>query len=83
MEAYKERMIEEYVELKKKYNKLHRLLTKIEAETLEFEPTCPAEILRKQKFHMGMYLNILEIRAEIEGIGYDHLVQRAEVDTKE
>lgn len=48
--------------------KLHKMLVKYDAGTLEFKPTCPIELLRKQKSTMGEYLNILEIRAEIEKV---------------
>lgn len=58
----------EYSELKERYNKLHKMLVKCDAGTLEFKPTCPIELLRKQKATMGEYLNILEIRAEIEKV---------------
>lgn len=44
------------------------MLVRHDAGTLNFEPTCPIELLRKQKATMGGYLNILEIRAEIEKI---------------
>lgn len=62
------RFRKEYYELKERYMKLHKMLVKYDAGTLEFEPTCPIELLRKQKSAMGEYLNILEIRAEIEKI---------------
>jgi hypothetical protein len=58
----------EYSELKERYNKLHKMLVKHDAGTLNFEPTCPIELLRRQKAVMGEYLNILEIRAEIEKV---------------
>lgn len=58
----------EYSELKERYTKLHKMLVKYDAGTLEFKPTCPIELLRKQKATMGEYLNILEIRAEIEKV---------------
>lgn len=58
----------EYSELKERYTKLHKMLVKYDAGTLEFKPTCPIELLRKQKATMGEYLNVLEIRAEIEKI---------------
>ena len=58
----------EYSELKERYNKLHKMLVKYDAGTLEFKPTCRIELLRKQKATMGEYLNILEIRAEIEKV---------------
>lgn len=68
MEAYKERMVEEYRQTKDRYDKLHKMLVKYDAGTLDFTLTCPVELLRKQAYHMGNYLNVLEIRAEIEGV---------------
>ena len=66
--AYVSRMIAEYHELKDKYTKLHRMLVKHEAGTLDFEPTCPIELLERQANVMGEYLHILEVRAEIENV---------------
>lgn len=66
--AYVNRMINEYHELKDKYTKLHRMLAKHEAGTLDFEPTCPIELLEHQANVMGEYLHILEVRAEIENV---------------
>lgn len=68
VEAWKERMREEYWFVKNKYDKLRKMLIKYEADTLEFEPTCPIELLVEQLEAMGDYLHILEIRAEIEGV---------------
>ena len=65
---YKARFIGEYVELKIRYNKLHKMLIKHEAGTLGFEPTCDISVLEDQAYHMGNYLKQLEIRAEIEKI---------------
>ena len=65
---YKARFVGEYVELKIRYNKLHKMLIKHEADTLGFEPTCDISILEDQAYHMGNYLKQLEIRAEIEKI---------------
>lgn len=58
----------EYKGLKERYNKLHRMIVKYDAGTLDFKPTCPIDLLRRQKAIMGEYLNILEIRAEIENV---------------
>ena len=66
--AYVSRMIAEYHELKDKYTKLHRMLVKHEAGTLDFEPTCPNELLERQANVMGEYLHSLEVRAEIENV---------------
>ena len=68
MKDYKIRFINEYKELTEKYDKLHKLLIKYEAGTLNFKPTCSLELLKEQASYMGNYLRILEIRAEIEEI---------------
>lgn len=65
---YKHRMIEEYWQTKARYSKLHDMLIKYEAGTLDFTPTCSLELLTKQASAMGNYLKCLEIRAQIEGI---------------
>ena len=65
---YKDRMRNEYIELKDKYDKLHRMLVKYDAGKLDFTPTCPIELLREQASMMGKYLYILETRALIEEI---------------
>lgn len=67
-EDYKERFKAEYYQTKIRYNKLHKMTTKWEAGTLEFEPVCSLVMLLNQKRYMGEYLHSLEIRAEIEGI---------------
>ena len=65
---WKERVVREYKELKERYNKLHKMLIKYEAGTLDFTPNCSLELLKEQKMYMGEYLRILEIRSEIEDI---------------
>lgn len=65
---YKRRLYEEYWQTKTRYDKLHRMLVKWEAGTLNFTPTCPKELLKEQASYMGNYLRILEVRAEIEGV---------------
>ena len=65
---YKERLRKEYIELKDKYDKLHRMLVKYDAGKLDFTPTCPIELLREQAATMGKYLYILETRALIEEV---------------
>ena len=65
---YKERFKAEYYQTKIRYDKLHKMITKYEARTLEFEPICPIELLKEQANFMGRYLHTLEIRAEIEKI---------------
>ena len=65
---YKDRFKAEYFQTKIRYDKLHRMLIKYEANTLTFEPKCSIELLKEQKMYMGNYLRMLEIRAEIENI---------------
>ena len=65
---WKERFVQEYKELEERYNKLHRMVIKYEAGTLDFTPNCSLELLKEQKMYMGEYLRILEIRSEIEDI---------------
>jgi len=67
-EDFKERFKAEYYQTKNRYDKLHKMLIKYEAKTLNFEPKCSIELLTEQAKHMGLYLKCLEIRAEIEGI---------------
>lgn len=67
-EDYKERFKAEYYQTKLRYDKLHKMLVKIEAGTLEFMPTCRVDLLERQARHMREYLHVLEIRAEVERI---------------
>lgn len=71
MEDYKIRFIREYNETKERYNKLHNIIVKYEAKTLEFKPKCSIDILKEQAKYMGLYLYILEVRAQIENIDLD------------
>lgn len=65
---YKDRFKAEYYQAKIRYDKLRKMLVKYEARTLDFELSCPPEILEKQACYMGNYLRTLEVRAEIEKI---------------
>lgn len=67
-EDYKDRFKAEYLQTKIRCEKLHAMLIKHEAGTLDFTPTCPIMSLRKQEIAMNEYLKTLEIRAAIEGI---------------
>lgn len=67
-EDYKKRFLAEYWQTKNRYDALHRMTIRYEAGTLNFTPTCTLELLKEQKSHMGNYLRVLEIRAEIEKI---------------
>lgn len=65
------RFIEEYNELKNRKMKLHKMLVKYDAGTLDFKPTCPVELLKQQEIVMSEYMRILEIRAQMEGVILD------------
>lgn len=65
---YKERFKAEYQQTKIRYDKLHAMLVKADAGKLEFEPTCPLDLLRRQAAAMGQYLYCLEVRAQMEGV---------------
>lgn len=65
------RFIEEYNELKNGKMKLHKMLVKYDAGTLDFKPTCPVELLKQQEIVMSEYMRILEIRAQMEGVILD------------
>lgn len=66
--TYKQRMAEEYRQLKERYQKLHRMLVRFDAGTLDFKFSCPVDLLREQAAVMGRYLYILEVRADIERV---------------
>lgn len=66
---YKDRFKAEYRQTKIRYDKLHRMIVRYEAGTIDFEPTCSLELLKEQASYMGRYLYTLEVRAEIEKIG--------------
>ena len=65
---YKIRLVAEYVQTKIRYEKLHNLIVKYDANKLDFEPMCPIDILRQQKQTMGQYLYSLEVRMFMEDI---------------
>lgn len=67
-EDYNDRLKAEYFQTKIRYGKLHKMLVKRAAGTLDFEPKSSVALLTEQKRYMGEYLRVLETRAEIEGI---------------
>ena len=69
---YRERFKAEYRQTKERYERLKAFCNRIEAaeRTGREEPRhdCPIGLLREQQERMGMYLETMEIRAEIEQI---------------
>ena len=65
---YKERFIAEYVQIKNRYNGLKGMIEKWDANNLPFVPTCPRETYNFQLRAMKDYMDILVVRAKIEGI---------------
>jgi len=65
---YKDRFKAEYQQVKIRYEKLHKMLVKWDAGTLDFEPTCSKALLMEQERYMREYIRCLETRAEIEGV---------------
>ena len=67
-EDYKDRFKAEYYQLKIRHAKLKSIIVKYEANTLDFEPTCPIHVLHDQLNHMERYMWSMEVRAELEKI---------------
>lgn len=65
---YKSRFKAEYYQLKTRYEKLHTMVTKLAAGTLDFTPKCSYELLKEQEDIMAKYLYTLEVRAQVEEI---------------
>ena len=65
---YKDRFRAEYYQTKERYQRLHLMIIKYEAGTLDFQPDCPLELLKRQAKAMGEYLYVLEMRAQLEEI---------------
>lgn len=65
---YNDRFKAEYQQVKIRYEKLHKMLVKWDAGTLDFEPTCSKALLMEQERYMREYIRCLETRAEIEGV---------------
>lgn len=65
---YKERFKGEYYQLKIRTEKLDAMLEKWDAGELNFKPTCPRGMYDEQIAAMKKYLEILEERADLEGV---------------
>lgn len=66
--SFKDRVKAEYHQLAIRCEKLEAMCQKYEAGELDFTPNCPLELLKKQLRYMQGYKDILELRADIEGI---------------
>lgn len=73
--SYIDRFISEYRQLCNRLDKLHRMIIRYAAGTLDFEPDCSIDILMCQEKVMSEYKRILEIRAQIEKIDLDDLCE--------
>lgn len=67
-EDYKERFKAEYWQLKHRVFGLGVMLSDWDYGQLDFEPTCPKDLLESQLKVMESYKTILEERAILEGI---------------
>ena len=65
---YKDRLKAEYWQTKIRYDKLCMMLEKYKAGKLDFEPTCPIDLLEEQREVMADYSEILIERAFHEGL---------------
>ena len=77
---YRDRFLGEYLEMKIRYEKLHKMLIKAEAGKLDFTPTCPIGLLESQARCMGNYLHALEVRAQYENLDLTFLIKSALTD---
>ena len=67
-EDFKERFKAEYYQLSLRLYSLTSMLYKWKNNMLDFEPKCSKETLENQLIFMRGYMDILRLRAEIEGI---------------
>lgn len=65
---YKERFQAEYDQVVIRFCKLDNMLFRWARGKLDFEPSCPIEVLQAQRDAMSAYRRILECRAKIENI---------------
>ena len=65
---YKDRFVAEYIQVKNRYNGLMKMVELWDDGSLTFTPTCPRETYNFQLRAMKDYMDILVVRAKIEGI---------------
>lgn len=65
---YKDRFKAEYLQLKIRRDKLKAMVDKWDCGELDFTPTCSRETYGFQLYMMDGYLDILRMRARLEGV---------------
>lgn len=70
---YKERFIAEYQQIAIRCNKLDNLIRLYKSRELEFTLNCSIDLLTSQLCAMKEYKELLEIRADIEGINIEEV----------
>ena len=65
---YKERFKAEYIQLANRYKGLKNLVELWDAGRLDFTPTCERTLYDQQLMAMSLYIDVLNIRAEKEGV---------------
>ncbi len=65
---WRDRVRAEYQQLTNRAMGLQRMLDKRERGELDFKPLCPKMVLERQLIYMRGYQEVLQQRAQIEGI---------------
>lgn len=65
---YIDRFKAEFYQLAKRHESLGKMLQKYKDGKLDFKPVCSYEILYQQYVFMGLYLDVLYLRAGLEQI---------------
>lgn len=68
---YRERFRAEYFQLVIRFHRLYAMLDDWDSGKLDFKPTCSREIYSEQLELMTKLLNLMQKRAEIEGVDID------------
>lgn len=68
MKPWEERFVKEETELRERAGKLRAMLEKLSRGELDFEPTCPPQLLWEQLWVMERYDETLRERAQIEKV---------------
>lgn len=71
-EDYKDRMVEEFNQLRDRTNALEKIIQKYQLNKLEFTLTCPIDLLRDQYKAMKTYMGCLKERAILEDIDLEY-----------